>query len=175
MFHNSNQQHSETFEQFLTAIRVLIKSCNFCDACRNATLRYRIVLGVYDRDVQEALLKQCNISLDTTIDMCRAAEHARSQSKVICLEAVNKVGKSRYVESNKGSFDNSPSANTKWRRSQQFQTSVQNRQQKLPNLTPCQQSGFKSHADRIRPANGETCNLCGKPNHFDKVFRKKNT
>ena len=38
VFHNRNQQHLETFEQFLTAIRVLIKSCNFCDACRNSTL-----------------------------------------------------------------------------------------------------------------------------------------
>ena len=131
MFHNRNQQHSETFEQFLTATRVLIKSCNFYDACRNSTLRDRIVLGVYDRDVQEALLKQHNISLETTIDMCRAAEHARSQSKVIHPEAINKVGKSRYVESNKGSFDDYPSANTKWRRNQQVKTSVQNRQQNL--------------------------------------------
>ena len=173
VFHNRNQQHSETSEQFLTTVRVLIKSCNVCDACRNSTLRDRIVLGVYDRDVQEALLKQHNISLETTIDTCRAAEHARSHSKVIRPEAVNKVGKSRYVESNKGSFDNYPSANTKWRRNQQVQTSVQNRQQKLPNGTPCQQCGFKSHADGICPANGETCNFCGKPNLFEKVCRRK--
>ena len=73
--------------------------------------------------------------------MCRAAEHARSQSKVIRSEVVNKVGTSRYVESNKGSFDNSPSTNTKWCRNQQVKTSVQNRQQKLPNGTPCQQCG----------------------------------
>ena len=106
VFHNINQQHSETFEQFLTATRMLIKSCNFGDACRNSTLRDIIVLGVYDCDVQEALLKQRNISLETTIDMCRVAEHARSQSKVVRPEAVNKVGKSRYIESNKGSFDN---------------------------------------------------------------------
>ena len=57
VFHNRNQQHSETFEQFITAIRVLSKSCNLCDVCRNSTLRDIIVLGVYDCDVQEALLK----------------------------------------------------------------------------------------------------------------------
>ena len=39
VFHNRNQQQRETFEQFLTVIRVLIKSCNFCDARRNSTLR----------------------------------------------------------------------------------------------------------------------------------------
>ena len=56
VFHNRNQQQSEPFEQFLTSISVLVKSCNFCDACRNSTLRDRIVLGVFVRDVQEALL-----------------------------------------------------------------------------------------------------------------------
>ena len=57
VFYNRNQQHSETFEQLLSATRVLITSCNFCDACRNSTLRDIIFLSVYDRDVQEALLK----------------------------------------------------------------------------------------------------------------------
>ena len=71
VFHNRNQQQSEQFEQFLTSIRVLVKSCNFCDACRNSTLRDRIVLGVIDRDMQEALLKERNISLERTIiDIC---------------------------------------------------------------------------------------------------------
>ena len=120
---------------------------------------------------------QRNISLETTIDMCRAAEHARSQSKVIRPEAVNKVGKSSYVESNKGRFDNYPSANTKWRRNQQVQKSVQNRQQKLSNGAPCQQCGcgFKSHADGICPANGETYNFCGKLNDFEKLCRRQKT
>ena len=49
VFHNRNQQQSEPFEQFLTSIRVLVKSCNFCDACRNSTLRDKIVLGVINR------------------------------------------------------------------------------------------------------------------------------
>ena len=65
----TNKQQSEPFEQFLTSIRVLVKSCNFCEACRNSTLRDRIVLGVFDRDVQEALLKERNISLERTIDI----------------------------------------------------------------------------------------------------------
>ena len=79
VFHNRNQQQSKPFEQFLTSIRLLAKSCNFCDACRNSTLRDRIVLCVIDRDVQEALPEERNISLERTIDICRAAEHAKSQ------------------------------------------------------------------------------------------------
>ena len=68
---------------------MLIKSCNFCDACRNSIQRDRI-----ESDVQEALLKQRNISLETNIDILyRAAERAKSQSKVIRPEAVNKVAR----------------------------------------------------------------------------------
>ena len=109
VFHNRNQQQSEPFEQFLTSIRVLVKSCN---ACRNSTLRDRIVLGVIDRDVQEALLKERNISLERTIDICRAAEHAKSQSKAIRSEEVNKIDKSRNLERR----NNAP-----WHRNQQSQ------------------------------------------------------
>ena len=57
MFHNRNKKN-EPFEQFLTYIRVLVKSCKLCDACRNSTLRDRIVQGVFDRDVQEEILKE---------------------------------------------------------------------------------------------------------------------
>ena len=85
VFHNRNQQQSEPFEQFLTSIRVLVKSCNVCDACRNSTLRDRIVLGVIDRDVQEAHLKERNISLERTIDIimqnrrtCQVTEQGHS-------------------------------------------------------------------------------------------------
>ena len=144
VFHNRNQQQSEPFEQFLTSIRVLEKSCNFCDACRNSTLRDRIVLGVFDRDVQEALLKERNISLERTIDICRAAEHAKSQSKAIRPQEVNKIGKSRNVERR----NNAP-----WRRNQQSQHDSHNRQASGPS---CQYCGGKHQSYETCPAKGQT-------------------
>ena len=69
--HNRNQQQHELFEQFLTSISVLVKSGNFCDASRSSTWCDRIFLGVIDRDVQEALLKERNISLERTIVQSR--------------------------------------------------------------------------------------------------------
>ena len=105
-----------------------MKSCNFCDACRNPTLRDKTVLGVIDRDVQEALLKERNISLERTVDICRAAEHAKSQSKAIRPEEVNKIDKSRNIERR----NNAP-----WRRNQQSQHDSQNRQANGPSCQYC--------------------------------------
>ena len=73
IFNKRNQQQGDAFEQFLTAIKVLIKSCKFSS---NSILRDIFVLGVQDRDLQEALLKERNISLESTIDTCRAADNA---------------------------------------------------------------------------------------------------
>ena len=161
VFHNRNQQQNEPFEQFLTSIRVLVKSCNFCDACRSSTLRDRIILGVIDRDVQETLLKERNISLERTIDICRAAENAKSQCKAIRPAEVNKIDKSRNVERR----NNAP-----WRRNQQRQHDPHNPQANSPG---CHYCGGKHQSYETCPAKGQTCNFCLKPNHFEKVCRRK--
>ena len=141
---------------------MLLKSCNFCDACRSSTLRDMVVLGVIDRDVQEALLKERNISLERTIDICSAAEHAKSQSKAIRPEEVNKIDKSRNVERR----NNAP-----WRRNQQRQHDPHNRQANSPG---CHYCGGKHQSYETCPAKGQTCNFCLKPNHFEKVCRRIN-
>ena len=155
VFHNRNQQQNEPFEQFLTSIRVLVKSCNFFDACRSSTLRDRIILGVIDRDVQETLLKERNISLERTIDICRAADNAIRPAEV------NKIDKSRNVERR----NNAP-----WRRNQQRQHDPHNPQANSPG---CHYCGGKHQSYETCPAKRHTCNFCLKPNHFEKVCRRK--
>ena len=54
-------------------------------------------MGVQDRRIQEALLKERNVSLESSIDTCRAAENASLQSKAIRPETVNRVSKSKYA------------------------------------------------------------------------------
>ncbi len=76
VFNNRAQQENETFDQFLSTLRTLIKTCNFCANCVNSILRDRIVLGIRDATTQTALLKVRQLTLDAAIHTCRAAENA---------------------------------------------------------------------------------------------------
>ena len=42
-------------------------------------IRDKIVFGVYDKKVQERMLRNSNLSLKDAIDLCRAAELSQSQ------------------------------------------------------------------------------------------------
>ena len=58
IFNQRHQDESESFELFLSALRKLIKTCNYCGTCVNSILRDRIVLGIRDTNTQQALLKE---------------------------------------------------------------------------------------------------------------------
>jgi hypothetical protein len=64
VFNKRDQLEGETFEQFLSAIRTLIRTCNYCDNCVTSILRDRIVLGIFDTEIQTALLKERGLTLE---------------------------------------------------------------------------------------------------------------
>ena len=72
IFNKGNQQDGETFESFLTALRVLLRSCNYCGDCVDSITRDRVVLGVRDQNTQSDLIKQRQLTLNNCIDICRA-------------------------------------------------------------------------------------------------------
>ena len=76
VFNQHSQQEGEPFEVYLSSLRQLIKSCNYCDSCIESILRDRIVLGVRDLETQSALLKERKLTLEKAVDICRAAENA---------------------------------------------------------------------------------------------------
>ena len=41
-FNTRNQEEGESFDDFLTELKLLRKNCNFCDACSDGLLRDRI-------------------------------------------------------------------------------------------------------------------------------------
>ena len=87
VFHKRKQGDSESIDNFVSALRNLVKTCDFCDKCLDSMIRDQIVLGVNSTDLQEQLLKVRNIELKDCITLCKAHENATVQSKELRAEA----------------------------------------------------------------------------------------
>ena len=83
-FRKRRQHARETFDDYLVSLRELIKTCHYCTyECVSKVLRDQIIEGLQDGDTVEELLRQKKLSLEQTIQICRAHESARHQRKEI--------------------------------------------------------------------------------------------
>ena len=147
LFNQRSQEEGELFDKFLSDLRSLIKTCDYCDKCNNSILRDRIVLGIRDSDTQTELLKVRKLTLEKCIDICRASENASIKNKVLHPESANvhKVGLGKSVVKHQKS-DLSES---------------------YANFNSCKFCGNKHYFRKDKcPAYGKTCSKCGKDNHF---------
>lgn len=142
MFNNRKQEDSETFDEFLSAIRVLIKTCNYCKDCIDSLLRDRIILGLKENQLQEQLLRERTLTLEKCIDTCRAAEYAQIKRKEFRPEIVNKIKHDRKYETKKS-----------------FEAKKENEK----NEKSCKFCGKKhKFLKELCPAWGKTCTKCKK-------------
>ncbi len=149
IFNQRNQQEGEPFEVYLSILRQLIKSCNYCDACIDSNLRDRIVLGVRDLETQSALLKERKLTLDKAVDICRAAENATQHIQAMGTlqkhsENINKVKVGKSATS-----------------------------ARVATKT-CKYCGYEHPMLKSKcPAYGKTCSRCKRENHFAKVCQTR--
>lgn len=83
IFNERNQDATESIDSYVTALRTLAKTCNFCDCLGDSLLRDRIVRGTKDSQTRKRLLQQSNLTLKKCIDICRSAEAASNHFKVM--------------------------------------------------------------------------------------------
>ena len=76
-FNLRSQQPGEAFDDYLTSLRELAKTCDFCEQCIDSLIRDRIVTGIRDGDVVEKLLAIPKLTLENAVDICRAEEAAK--------------------------------------------------------------------------------------------------
>ena len=91
-FNNRDQKEWGSFESFLSIMRSLVKTCNYCANCVNSIIRDRILLGIHDKNMQTTLLRERNLTLDNCIAICKAKQHGQAFRH----ETVHKV-KQHYV------------------------------------------------------------------------------
>ena len=82
-FNSRTQEEGESFDDFLTELKVLLKNCNFCANCVDGILRDRIVAGVRDSSLRQKLLSDPALTLKKAEDACRAKEKAIQGAKMM--------------------------------------------------------------------------------------------
>ncbi|GFO48172.1 Gag Polyprotein [Plakobranchus ocellatus] len=80
-FNQRNQLPEESTDQFLTALKTLSSTCNFCDCMKESLLRDRLVTGIKNPETRKKLLERRKLTLQDAVDICRATESSASQIK----------------------------------------------------------------------------------------------
>lgn len=152
-FGSAIQKPEQSLDEYVLELQKLVKDCGYgTNADRH--IRDKIVLGVRDDGLRERLLRDHKLTLESAIQMCRAAEVSKSQVKDIKEEpaAVDAVRRKTGKQFNK------------FKPSQDKSSGGKNYQQGDRNCSKCS----TKHAFRNCPAYGKECHNCKRKNHFSK-------
>ena len=95
-FYSRIEEPSETFDDFLCAMKEIAKFCDFCDTCIDNRLRDRIVVGTDAQEALKRMLEEKDLKLQSAINICRPSENTNTSSAVI-RDSSHSLGKvSRY-------------------------------------------------------------------------------
>lgn len=83
VFNKRQQEPGEPYEHYRTALRKLSESCQFDVITPKEILRDRLLFGITDNKVRERLLRETNLTLEKTDEICRAAESMATQMKIM--------------------------------------------------------------------------------------------
>ena len=67
---------TESVDSFVAELRILAKTCNFCDCLQDGLIPDRIVLGIKNRQTTKKWLRMRYLTVNGCIDVCRREEVA---------------------------------------------------------------------------------------------------
>ena len=79
---NSANQEEENIDQYLSRLRKLASTCVYGALC-DELIRDRLVIGIKSHEVRKRLLREKALTLNTALDIIRAAETTSDQLKKI--------------------------------------------------------------------------------------------
>lgn len=152
-FYNRKQLSEETYDQYVTQLRILSATCEFSNI--NEILRDQFMFNIRDKKTVSKLIDNGQTKVDDF-----------TFEKAIGIAKSLEISRNRNIE--KSSCDEILKINVE--KKQKYKKYNDNNKKSL-----CKKCGNK-HEFGIKfcPANGKTCNSCHKPNHFSKMcFFKK--
>ena len=75
-----NQEVGETIDQYITKLKTKARSREF-GALKDSLIRDRIVCGIHSDKTRRRLLSEVELTLERTVDICRANEATATQMK----------------------------------------------------------------------------------------------
>ncbi|XP_052783396.1 uncharacterized protein K02A2.6-like isoform X1 [Mya arenaria] len=157
------QKDGESFEQFVTDLRLLIKECDYPEDILDDMIRDHIVFGVRSVKLREKFISEGNgLTLQKSLDIARTYELTKSHiQQMDNNKSVNAVTPRTYHH---------PEAKRNPKQRSRGKLKYANAGTKKAMCSNC---GSKHETKDICPARGKDCNYCGKRNHFVSVCYKK--
>lgn len=155
-FNSRNQQENESIDVYVTALRTLAKTCNFCDCMHDSIIRDRIVLGIQDKQTRKRLLQERKLTLKSCIDLCKSSEATNAQLKTIsgAQNAELHSVKDKHQQSRRRESDRSKKS--------------REREPETKSRKTCKFCGGAHRFEKGKcPAWGAKCTKCGGRNHFE--------
>ncbi len=171
LFNKREQKEGESVESFIAAIRGLMKTCNYHADSQDSILRDRIVLGIREQETQKLLLREPKLTLDLCINICKAAENANTQGKILRPE----LGEATLIKKVRGSQQRSATKQATRKAAAKPKPPSDNRKTRYtaPQKRECNFCGL-THVMKKEdcPAWGKTCTNCKGKNHFKAKCKK---
>ena len=78
VFNSRSQKEEESIDHYVSALRTLAKSCNFCQCLHDSLISDRIVFGIKEPALRKKLLQERQLTLEKAIDICKSGEQLHS-------------------------------------------------------------------------------------------------
>ena len=170
VFNSRQKNENETVDQYVTALRTLTQTCNFCNCLRDSLIRDRLVIGINDNATQKKLLQDRKLTLTKAIDICRSSETTKKQVKKIQANSEANEGEINAFVNNKTETGSTGTGSTGTGRRDDRRIGLDRRDNKIK----CKYCGtMHQRKKELCPAFGSRCRNCGRENHFAKVCMQK--
>ncbi|KAF0292813.1 hypothetical protein FJT64_009265 [Amphibalanus amphitrite] len=100
-FYRRNQATDEQFDDYLIALKEISEFCDFCKHCTEDRLRDRLITGLCDEAAVQTLLSETNLTLQKTVDICRARENAYANASALTGDRLQAVSAYRRGQRNR--------------------------------------------------------------------------
>ena len=144
LFNSANQENEDIY-QYLNRLRKLASTCAYGALC-DELIRDRLVIGIKSHEVRKRLLREKALTLNTALDIIRAAETASDQLKKIDGEIETSV----HAVKHRGK-----------------KPDLTQRVETVKHCKYCE----TNHNLRECLAHGKKCSKCNVKNHFAKMCR----